>query len=102
MLGDEYREAIPSLEDLRVGIRGELFSRFPRLARVCEDYWEREELPGGEIRFAASVGDVGREAGLSGSQVSKLAGTASVAILGNTACPQCGGERLGDQPHRLP
>jgi hypothetical protein len=38
MLGDEYREAVPSLEDLRVGIRGGLASRFPRLARVCEAY----------------------------------------------------------------
>jgi hypothetical protein len=69
MLGDEYREAVPTLEDLRVGIRGA--SRFPGLARTCEAYWEREELPGGEIRFAASVKDVGREAGLSDSQVSK-------------------------------
>ncbi len=93
MLGDEYREAVPALEDLRVGIRGGLSSRFPRLARICEAYWEREELPGGEIRFVASVEEVGREAGLSGSQVSKLAGTASVAILGGTSCPECGGER---------
>ena len=91
MLGDEYREAVPSLEDLRMGIRGA--SRFPGLARICEAYWEREKLPGGEIRFTASVGDVGREAGLSGSQVSKLAGIASVAVLGNTTCPECGGER---------
>jgi hypothetical protein len=91
MLGDEYREATPSLEDLRVGLRGA--SRFPSLARICEAYWEREELPGGEIRFAASVAEVGREAGLSGGQVSKLAGIASVAVLGNTTCPECGGER---------
>lgn len=41
MLGDEYREAVPSLEDLRVGIKGT--SRFPGLARICEAYWEREE-----------------------------------------------------------
>ena len=54
MLGDEYREATPSLEDLRVGMRGA--SRFPRLARICEANWKREELPRGEIRFAASVG----------------------------------------------
>jgi hypothetical protein len=39
------------------------------------------------------VEEVGREAGLSGSQVSKLAGIASVAVLGNTSCPECGGER---------
>ncbi|HEX6709100.1 MAG TPA: hypothetical protein VF068_02110 [Rubrobacter sp.] len=74
-----------------MGISGA--SRFPSLARICEAYWEREELPGGEIRFAASVAEVGREAGLSGGQVSRLAGIASVAVLGNTTCPECGGER---------
>lgn len=93
MLGDEYRDVVPALGDLRVGIRGEVSSRFPRLARVCEAYWEREAGSGGEIKFVASVEEVGREAGLSGSQASKLAGIASVAILGDTSCPDCGGER---------
>ncbi|MDP9480478.1 MAG: hypothetical protein M3R38_33255, partial [Actinomycetota bacterium] len=52
-----------------------------------------EGLPGGEIRFVASVEEVGRKVGLSGSQVSKLAGAATVAVLGSTSCPVCGGER---------
>jgi len=68
MLGDEYREAVPALGDLRIGIGGDVSSRFPHLARACEAYWEREELPGGEIKFVASVEEVGRETGLSGSQ----------------------------------
>ena len=54
MLGDEYREGTPSLEDLRVGIRGA--SRFPGLARICEAYWEREELPADRLTESATDG----------------------------------------------
>ena len=85
MLGDEYREAVPSLEDLRMGIRGA--SRFPGLARICEAHWEREELPGGEIRYRGLGG--GRGTG------SRPVGQPGLEARGNRLC-------RGPREHDLP